>query len=163
MASTELSNYTSSAARALVLLQEREMIAFIRVWRAARDAGVQLPKVEDPSYASLDVLLHHVLQASRFYVTWLCEGLALDAPGIEEIPDPPFADGDVDSFVEHLLERWRHALESVTTEALEGESRPVPWGASYSGDSMLEHAVLHPMRHAFQLAELTKSSHGDGA
>jgi len=57
--------------------------------------------------------------------------------------------------MEHVLERWRgEALREISDEQLETPEYPTRWRTRYSVDSMLEHAVMHPIRHAFQLNEL---------
>ena len=44
----------------------------------------------------------------------------------------------------------------VSDEQLETPEYPSRWQTRYCIDSMLEHAVMHPIRHAFQLDELIK-------
>jgi hypothetical protein len=63
---------------------------------------------------------------------------------------------DADDYMEHVLERWRAPLREVSNEQLETPEYPSPWRTRYSIDAMLEHAVMHPIRHAFQLDELIK-------
>jgi hypothetical protein len=58
--------------------------------------------------------------------------------------------------MEHVLERWRAPLSEVSDGRLETPEYPSRWGTRYSIDSMLEHAVMHPIRHAFQLDGLLK-------
>ena len=53
-----------------------------------------------------------------------------------------------------LLAAGRAALATADPRSMEAESWTAPWGAPFTADAMLEHAVLHPMRHAFQLEEL---------
>ena len=157
MSQRDLGTYRSRAARALVLMHDREMRSFVGVWRRALATGVTLPETDDEDYRSMEALLRHVLRASRFYVTWMSKNLDRPGPEIRAVPDSLTEESVVDEFLEHLLERWRAALETVSSEALEGKEWPAPWGANFTIDSMLEHAVLHPMRHGFQLAELAGS------
>jgi hypothetical protein len=63
---------------------------------------------------------------------------------------------DADDYMEHVLERWRAPLREVPDEKLETPEYPSRWRTRYCIDSMLEHAVMHPIRHAFQLDELLK-------
>jgi hypothetical protein len=58
--------------------------------------------------------------------------------------------------MEHVLERWRMPLVNVADERLETEYQ-TRWKTLYCVDAMLEHAVMHPIRHAFQLEELMRS------
>jgi hypothetical protein len=153
MPADQLAQYRSRAARALVLLHERELRQFLPVWHRAAAAGTRLPATDDPEYASLETLLHHVLRASRGYMTWTCERLGLPDPGIEPVPGPEVVAREADRYLEHLLERWRIPLQELEPVRLD-EEHATRWGATLSIDSMLEHAVLHPVRHRFHLEEL---------
>ena len=153
MPSKELQNYRWRGARALVLLHEKAMRELLPVWRRAKAAGVQLPQTEDQDYASLETVLRHALRASRGYMTWLCEKMGLPDPGIDPPPEPDRVEGEADRYLTHLLERWRLPLAEVE-EARFSEVYKTRWGEEVSCEGMLEHAVMHPLRHRFQLEEL---------
>lgn len=155
----ELRNYQSRGARALILLHEKAMREFLPVWRRASDSNVRLPATDDPSYASLDTLLHHVLRSSRGYMTWLCEKLTLPDPGIREAPDPDRTAQEAESYMEYLLARWRIPLAGVEDGRLEAIHK-TRWGEDMSLGGMLEHAAMHPLRHRFQLEELLEAQGG---
>jgi hypothetical protein len=156
MPNQELPEYRWRGARALVILHDQAMRDFLPVWREAVRRGVRLPATTDPDYASLNTLLHHVFRASRSYMTWLCEKLELPDPGMEPAPQPDGVEREADRYLEHLLERWRTPLAGVDEARLQPvfKSR---WGADLSCESMLEHAVVHPIRHRFQLDELMEA------
>jgi hypothetical protein len=158
MAIADLQDYRYRGARALVLLHDRSMRDLLPAWKKALQAGVRLPVTQDPSYASLHTLLHHAFRASRGYMTWLCEKLDLPDPGIEPAPEPQVAGQEADRYLEHLLERWRRPLSGVDEAKFQGifKSR---WGEDMSCEGMLEHAVMHPIRHRFQLEELMEAQH----
>jgi uncharacterized damage-inducible protein DinB len=153
MSVEELLEYRYRGARALVLLHERHLQAFLSVWRKAKASGVRLPATKDPNYASLDALLYHMLRAARGYMTWICEKLALPDPGIAEQPAADRIEAEADRFLSHLLARWRMPLAGVEETRFD-EIHVSRWGIQMSIESMLEHAVVHPMRHTFQLEEL---------
>jgi hypothetical protein len=88
---------------------------------------------------------------------WMCEVLGLPDPGIRSAPDASAIVRDADDYMEHVLERWRVPLREVPNEKLETPEYPSLWQTRYCIDSMLEHAVMHPIRHAFQLDELLKN------
>ncbi|MEW6338513.1 MAG: hypothetical protein AB1625_14095 [Acidobacteriota bacterium] len=157
----DLEHYRWRGARALVLLHEQSMREFLPVWREAVRRGVRLPTTDDPDYASLHTLLHHVFRASRGYMTWLCDKLGLPDPEIDKAPQPEVVERDADRYLEHLLERWRAPLAGVVEERLQ-PTFTTRWGADLSGESMLEHAVVHPMRHRFQLEELLEAQSDTG-
>ena len=148
--------YRSRAVRALVLLHEEHLRRFLVVWSEARAASVVLPKTDDPNYASLETLLHHVLGAPRRYVIWMCEMLGLPDPEIRVLPEPAALSREADSYMEHVLEKWRSSLLDVDDDRLLTPEYPSRWQTRYCIDAMLEHAVMHPIRHAFQLEELMR-------
>src|SRR5687767_11342335 len=153
MTSSDLA-YRSRAVRALVLLHDEQLRRFVVVWTQARAADVVLPRTDDPAYASLDTLLRHVLGAARGYMTWICEKLELEDPAIRMPPDATALSMEADNYMEHVLERWRAPLQDVGDDRLETPEYPSRWQTRYCIDAMLEHAVMHPIRHAFQLEEL---------
>lgn len=140
----------------MVLLHEKAMRELLPVWRRALDSNIRLPATDDPDYASLDTLLNHTLRASRGYMTWLCEKLALPDPGIDEVPGPDRMAREAESYLEHLLARWRVPLAGVEDRRFETIHRS-RWGEDMSLGGMLEHAAMHPLRHRFQLEELLEA------
>ncbi len=156
MPSQELRDYRWRGARALVLLHDREMRALTPVWRRAVRAGVRLPETDDPDHASLAALLHHALRASRGYMTWLCEKLNLPDPAIDPAPGADTVERDADLYLEHLLARWRLPLAGLDEEPFR-QTHKTRWGEDMTCEGMLEHAVMHPIRHRFQLEELLEA------
>jgi hypothetical protein len=148
--------YCSRAVRAMVLLHEQHLRRFVSIWRLALASSVSLPLTDDPAYASLGTLGRHVLSAAGDDMIWMCEVLALPDPGIRSAPGAASIVRVADDYMEHLLERWRTPLKEVSNDRLEAPEYPSRWQTRYCIDSMLEHAVMHPIRHAFQLDELLK-------
>jgi len=145
--------YAYAGARAMVLLHERHLRAFLATWRQAAAAGVALPATQDPDYASLAGVLAHVLRSARGYMVWICQVMGLPDPAIDPAPAAESAAGEAEAYLAHLAERWRTPLGAVA-EARFDEAYPSRWQVTYCIDSMLEHAVMHPIRHRFQLEEL---------
>lgn len=153
-------SYRSRAVRAMVILHEEHLRRFVRTWRSALATSVSLPSTLDPNYGSMETLGRHVLNAAGGYLVWICEVLNLPNPEVGKIPDPKSVAQDGDDYLEHILDRWRNGpLREVTDEQLDGPEYRSRWQALYTIDAMLEHAVMHPIRHTFQLEELMKS-HG---
>ncbi len=148
--------YRSRAVRAMVILHEEHIRRFLVVWNQARDKSVVLPATADPAYASLETLLRHVLSAARGYMIWMCEVLELPDPMIRRPAEAPQLPAETDEFVAHLFEQWRTPLKDVGDDRLEQPEYPSRWQTKYCIDAMLEHAVMHPIRHAFQLEELIR-------
>ena len=154
----EMTEYRYGGARALVLLHEQEMRKFLDVWKRAKAAGVSLPETDDPDYASIETLLLHVLLCARSYMMWMCRMLGEPDPEIRPGPDADTVAAEADSFVEHLLERWRVPLRDVHPDRFYKPAYLSAWDVEYCIDAMLEHAVMHPFRHRFQLERLMETS-----
>jgi hypothetical protein len=156
--SDELTDYQYRGARASVILHDQQMRRFLDTWRVAKSSGVALPETDDPSYESFDTLLRHVLSWSRRYMVWMCEKLELPS---FELPSPPPVEEvaeKVESYLEQLLVQWRVPLAKVPAERFYLPEYAAPWKTKYSIDAMLEHAVMHPIRHRFQLMELMEGN-----
>jgi uncharacterized damage-inducible protein DinB len=153
MAIHDLTNYRNRAARALVLLHEKALRDLIPAWKRAKAAKVQLPSTTNPSYASLETVLLHALRAARSFMTTICEKLGLPDPGINDAPDASRVETEAERYVEHVLERWRLPLAGVDDSGLQTTYK-TQRGEERSIMTTLEHAVLHAMRHRFQLEEL---------
>jgi uncharacterized damage-inducible protein DinB len=151
-----MNDYTYGGARALIALHDKHTRSFLEVWKRAKKAGIVLPQTTDPSYKSMEALLFHSLRASRNYIVWICEKLELPDPAIDPVPDPKHIEQSADAYLEHLLQRWQLPLCEVPEERFFDRTYTSRWDVEYCIESMLEHAVMHPIRHEFQLINLMK-------
>jgi uncharacterized damage-inducible protein DinB len=135
-------------ARALVILHERELRQFVETWKAARARGTSLARM------TLEDLLVHVLHWARDYLVWSCEKLELPDPACRPVPGVDDVARVVDDYLEHLLQRWREPFRTLPEEAFCDRQYVTRWGRPYAVEALLEHAVVHPMRHRLQLEEL---------
>ncbi len=150
--------YKYQGARVLVLMHEEHLADCVRVWHEARAAGLALPQTTDPDYQSLETLMRHVLRSARGYMTWMCGMLELPDPGIEPAPEVERIAEEADGYVRHLSEKWRTPLATVPEERFNTPEYRSRWGVLYCVDAMLEHAVMHPIRHAYQLRHLLEAA-----
>jgi hypothetical protein len=155
-----MKEYSYGGARALIALHELHMRSFLETWRKAKKTGVTLPQTTDPSYKSMETLLRHSLKASRGYIIWICQKLELPDPGIDPLPELEHIEHAADAFLVHLLERWELPLRDVPEERFFDRTYKSNWETEYCIEAMLEHAVMHPIRHEFQLVNLMKSLEG---
>lgn len=146
--------YAYGGARVLVELHERHLREFLRVWKEAAAARVRLPETADLNYASLEALLAHVLGCSARYLTWICEQIGVESPELEERPPAARLAGRADEYLEEVLSAWRGPLGTLTEAAAYQPAYESRWGTPYCIDAMLEHAVMHPIRHTEQLKRL---------
>ena len=87
-------------------------------------------------------------------MTWICDKLNLSDPEIEKTPNADAIEASADEYVSHLIERWRLPLVKVSEEKYHAQTYTSLWGVNYCIGAMLEHAVMHPIRHEFQLRNL---------
>jgi hypothetical protein len=152
-----LPEYKYNGARSLILLHEIHMRSFLDTWNKAKKLNIKLPVTDDEDYQSLETLLFHPLRSSRGYITWICDKLKLDNPQID--PPPPVSEIQFKAYdyLDYLLEKWSLPLVNVPEELFHTPSYKSNWGADFCIESMLEHAVMHPIRHQFQLENLIKN------
>jgi hypothetical protein len=142
-------SYVYGGARALVQLHERHLRAFVDAWEHAVEAGTTLPPTQDPTCETLEAMLRHVLGAARRYMLWICANLGLPDPGIDPIPED--IERGARAYLEHVLAGWDGPLCSLDQRTLDQRTFESSWGVPYCIDAMLEHAVMHPIRHTLQL------------
>lgn len=160
MGKESLKEYRYNGARSMVLLHETYLKSFLETWREAKNLSVLLPETEDSDYLSLETLLRHVLRAARGYMTWICEKVDLPDPEIRTTPEPDNIANQADEYLVHLLERWRLPLAEIEEENFHSPTYTSRWGVDYCVDAMLEHAVMHPIRHEFQLRKIIEKQQG---
>ena len=141
-------------AQALVELHGLHLRSFLAEWRVARENQVSLPQTEDRAYRSLETLLLHVWSCASRYLSWTAEALELPPPTLPELPGEDEIEDEADRLLESILEAWRLPLAELPVKTFVAGEHPAWWGTRYCVDAMLEHAVMHPLRHRFQLLEL---------
>ena len=146
--------FRSRAVRSMVQLHERELRRFVEVWERFDASGVALPATDDPSYRSNRHLAAHAVRAARNYLTWIGEVLGHPYAGVDPETDELKIAARLRAFMDSVLESWRGHLETLEDSELEGAVYKSRWGEDYTVEQMLEHAVVHPMRHRIQLERL---------
>jgi uncharacterized damage-inducible protein DinB len=152
--------FKSNAVRSCVELHEVELERFFDVWTRFRVSGVPLPATDDPSYRSSDHLGGHVFRAARNYLTWIGDCVKRPVTDIDLDMDTASIAGKAPAFVAEVLAAWRRHLALLEDSELAPATYKSRWGEDYNIEQMLEHAVVHPMRHRIQLARLMEESGG---
>ncbi len=150
----KLQSYKYNGARSLVLLHEQHLKSFWATWREAKLLNISLPKTNDPDYESLETILIHVLRSAGNYMIWICEKLELPNPNIITVPNNKIIEKEAENYFDYLLEKWSLPLSEVEEEKFYSPPFTSNWGVDYCIEAMLEHAVMHPIRHEFQLKQL---------
>jgi hypothetical protein len=58
------------------------------------------------------------------------------------------------AFLDEVLAAWPRHLEPLEDAELAPAAYTSRWGEAYNIEQMLEHAIVHPMRHRIQLERL---------
>ena len=148
-------------AKALVELHEIHLRSFLATWRVAKEKQVTLPETSDRAYHSLDSLLWHVLSCACRYISWTADALEIPSPALPELPGEDEIAAEADQILESILAAWRLPLVDLPLKAFVRGEHPAWWGTGYCVDAMLEHAVMHPLRHEWQLKKLVRGQPGD--
>jgi len=147
-----MSDYRSRAVRSLVELHEQELRDFVATWRRFVASGKPLPESNgDPDYESAERLVGHVQGAARSYLLWIWEMLERPIEGLPLVRDATVIVPRLDAFMEETLDGWRRHLAPLENEQLAQKQYLSRWGEPHTLEQMLEHAVVHPMRHRVQL------------
>ncbi len=146
--------FKSNAVRSCVELHEIELRRFYETWERFRASGIALPPTEDPSYASADHLGGHVLRAARNYLTWIGDCVKRPVTDLDRDEDRVSVARKGRAFMDEVLSAWRRHLAALEEAELAPATYKSGWGEDYNIEQMLEHAVVHPMRHRIQLERL---------
>jgi hypothetical protein len=146
--------FKSNAVRSCVELHEIEIDRFLDTWDAFRASGLPLPKTDDPRYESPDHLRGHVCRAARNYLVWIGECVERPVTDLDSDTDLLAIARKGRPFVDEVLAAWRRHLALLEDAELAPHVFKSRWGDDYNIEQMLEHAVVHPMRHRIQLERL---------
>jgi len=151
--------FRSRAVHNLVDLHEREMQSFLQVWKRFIASGLPMPEAHgDESYENRERLFGHVLMAMRGYLTRIGEWVGRPVSDVDAGTDPYQIARRGTEFADEVLAAYRRHLAAVTTEELEPQNHRTRWGDLMSVENLLEHAVVHPMRHRIQIERILEGS-----
>lgn len=150
-----MTDYQSRAVRSMVELHDAELRSFVATWKRFKASGKPMPEAHgDPDYESAERLVTHVQGAARGYLTWIREVLGDPITDLEIVRDPAIVVPRLDAYMEETLAAWPRHLARLTDEQLAPDQHKSRWGEMFTVDQMLEHAVIHPMRHRIQLERI---------
>jgi uncharacterized damage-inducible protein DinB len=147
--------FRSRAVQSLVELHEVELRSFLETWKRFVASGLPMPDAHgDESYASRDSLGGHVLMSARGYLTRVGEWVERPVTDVDAEKDAGAVVKRAPQFMDEVLAAYRRHLPAVTTEEFEPQKHRTRWGDLMSVEMLLEHAVVHPMRHRIQLERI---------
>jgi uncharacterized damage-inducible protein DinB len=151
-------DFRSRAVLSLVELHERELRSFLALWDRFVASGLPVPEANgDENYENRERLLAHVVMAARGYLTRIGEWVGRPVSDVDASKDPYDVAGRASAFADNVLAGYRTNLTAITIEELEPQLHKTRWGDLMSVENLLEHAVVHPMRHRRQLERLLEA------
>jgi uncharacterized damage-inducible protein DinB len=150
-----MTEFKSRAVMSLVELHEQEWRRFWETWDRFVAAGAPMPDARgDADYQSPGHLVGHVARAARNYLTWIGDQLGRPVKDVDLEMDSLKIAARAKEFVAEVLTAWRRHLPAVEDAELEPATYKSRWGVLFTIEAMLEHAVVHPMRHRIQLERI---------
>jgi hypothetical protein len=101
-----------------------------------------------------------VLRAARNYLTWIGNCVNRPVNEVDADDDRVSVARKGRAFMEEVLSAWRRHLATLDDAELAPQTYKSRWGDDYDIEQMLEHAIVHPMRHRIQLERLMSESRG---
>lgn len=145
-------DFKSRAVRTLVELHELELRRFLETWDRFLASGAALPEAHgDEAYASRDALVTHVVLCARGYLTWIGECVGRPVTDVDAESDTAKVAPQARVVAEGLLAAWRRHFTALADTELGPTLFRTRWGEFFTVETMLEHALAHPMRHRIQL------------
>jgi uncharacterized damage-inducible protein DinB len=150
-----MTEFKSRAVMSLAGLHETELRSCLATWKRFKASGTPMPEAHgDAAYESAEHLIAHVQGAARSYMMWIRQVLESPVTDMELVRDVAVIVPRLDAYMEETLDGWRRHLAMVTDEQLQDRQYKSRWGEMFDIEQMLEHAVVHPMRHRAQLERL---------
>ena len=153
-----MAQFRSRAVASLVELHSVELRSFLETWKRFRASGKPMPEARgDADYESPERLVSHVQAAARSYMLWIWEMLEQPIEGLPRIRDAAVIMPELEKFQADTLAGWEKYGALLTDEQLAPKQYVSRWGEPHTIEQMLEHAVVHPMRHRRQLQRILES------
>ena len=112
------------------------------------------PDTQDENGRSIQAVLHHVVRAGYGYATAIRN--ATGDPS--ERPNPPApTPGDIQNHMREMMAFTEATLEdkwTLTDPEIMKITVDAPWGVTYDMEQLLEHAIVHVLRHRRQIEKL---------
>lgn len=109
------------------------------------------PDTDNEDCRSIQTIMVHVVRATYGYAEYI--RVALGIPGERPAPPPPTRDGTIDGLAAGLVYtagvlegRWTMSDDEIVTVTFQTR-----WGQTYDLEQMLEHAIVHILRHRRQI------------
>jgi len=114
-------------------------------------------ETEDESCRSVQTIMLHVVRAGYGYSNYLREVFSIPR---EDVSSEPFAHGETAKQIEKMLGYTIETLEGrweLSDDEIAAAQIKTRWGATYDIEGLLEHAIVHILRHRRQIEKFASN------
>lgn len=106
---------------------------------------------EDDHCCSIEVIMNHVVRAGYGYSKYIRDALSIDALPVEDrqIPQAEIV-GEIDKMLAYTAAVFE-GERRITDDEMENVYFKTRWEVTYNIDQLLEHAIVHALRHRRQI------------
>lgn len=147
-----LEEYRPGAAGSLIDEYERAALELkALVENVAGGDYARAVEGESEHCRSIQIIMNHVVRAGYGYSKYIRDALSMPAEPVEDkqIPQAEIG-GEIDKMIAYTVEifdgRWQ-----MTDDELENVYFKTRWEVTYNIDQLLEHAIVHILRHRRQI------------
>jgi len=149
-----MDEYERASSDLRLVLQEISEDEFVRILD---------PHTSDESCRSVQTIMTHVVRAGYGYADYIREKLGIPSasPADQLIPRSEALarfDAMLDYTVTTLEGHWEMTEDQMMTIAIDSR-----WGVRYDLEQLLEHAIVHILRHRRQIERLREQASGKAA
>lgn len=114
-------------------------------------ARVRDPEAEDPQFRSIRTVMRHVVRAGYGHVDSIRKALGdpIERPTVE-LASPAGVVAQLDALLAHTEAAFGDRWE-MTEDEMDAVTFEAPWGLPYTMEQMLEHTLVHVLRHRRQI------------
>lgn len=108
-------------------------------------------ETKDEDCRSIQTIIYHVVRAGYGYADYFREGFGMSSarPEIAQIQCQEVAE-KIDAMLAYTAQTLEGKWE-MTDEEIQAVSMKVRWGVTYDLEQLLEHAIVHILRHRRQI------------
>jgi uncharacterized damage-inducible protein DinB len=147
-----LEDYRKGAIGSLLDEYERSLFELKSVLlKVSAEDYTRLVEGEDEHCRSIQIIMNHVVRAGYGYSKYIRDALVMDANPIEDkqIPQTKIV-AEIDKMFAYTAAIFE-GERSITDAEMNEIFFKTRWGVNYNIDQLLEHAIVHVLRHRRQI------------
>jgi uncharacterized damage-inducible protein DinB len=154
-------DYRKGAVGALMDEYERaafDLMAVIELSSEVDFSRILDADTKDEDCRSMQTIITHVVRAGYAYANYIREELSIATIPIQS---RHLSQTEAVSEIERMLEYTADTLRGrweMSDEEMDGVKMETRWGMSYNLEQMMEHAIVHILRHRRQIERLIQSN-----